>query len=390
MTPLGETAGHSAAITGNGMEKNYANAAAKSWVRPVAHRGLTGDFAKKLRGPVRFACVIASTDTAEIEGISAAGQTPYLRRFTAALDSEYLLFGKTLTLDDVPRNPLGPPSPVVISRAALTMMGITPLIVDAGTRVPPKTPRLVLGGSPGRTITTGKSLDMPEDYRLALSAAADLIAPPGGVTILAESVPGGTTTALSLLSALGIDAFGKVSSSMPGGNHGLKEKVVREALANAGLGPSPTALEAVTAVGDPMQLALSFIAMKASLNGPVILGGGTQMAAVLALMAKLAEEGEPLDPSNLALATTRWVANDPSSDLEGILNRITLAVPAFEASLDFSGCRHEGLRRYEEGLVKEGVGAGAAAFAALASGCATLETLTLRIDEIAEGLDAEK
>lgn len=372
------------------MEKSCALALSKGWVRAITRNRRAEEFLEKCAGPVRFACVIASTETAEIEGISAAGQTPYLRRFTAALDSEYLLYGKTLTLDDVPRNPLGPPSPVIISRAALNMMEVTPLIVDAGTCVPPMTPRLILGGSPGRSITTGKSLDIPEDYRRALHAAADALLMPGGVTILAESVPGGTTTALSILAALGVDAYGRVSSSMPGGNHLLKEKVVREALTNAALGKTPTALEAASAVGDPMQYAVAIMAMRASLSGPVILGGGTQMAAVLALMARLSEEGQPLDPGNLALATTRWVAEDQSSDLAGILERIPLEVPAFEASLDFSGCRHEGLRRYEEGLVKEGVGAGAAAFAALVTGSATLSELTLRIDRIAEELDAKK
>src|SRR5204863_372509 len=48
--------------------------------------------------------------------------------------------------------------------------------------------------------------------------------------VLAESVPGGTTTALALLCGLGIDAWGKVSSSMPDNAHPLKGAVVRHAL----------------------------------------------------------------------------------------------------------------------------------------------------------------
>lgn len=361
----------------------------RGWIRPVSDRERCAGFLSRLVGPASFALVVGSTDTAEIEGISAAGATPFMRRYTAALDAEYLLYGRPLSMPDVPRNPLGPPSPVVISRAALEALGITPVIVDAGSHVAPMTPRLVLGTGPGRVISTGQALDLPSGFPRACRAAARMIIPRSGYLVLAESVPGGTTTALSLLEALGVRAFGKVSSSMPGGNHPLKEKVVHAALMAANLGPSPRALAAASAVGDPMQPAVAFMALEASLSVPVVLGGGTQMAAVWALIAKLLAEGEEGDPSNIALATTSWVAADEAADLAGILAQIDPPVAAFAAWLDFSACRSPGLRRYEEGLVKEGVGAGAAAFAALADGAATLAELTGRIDALVEGLDAK-
>ena len=372
------------------MANSFIRAAREGAIRTIAGGGAADRFLEKLEGPCRFACVIGSTGTAEIEGISAAGETPYLRRFTAALDAEYLFFGRTLTMDDVPRNPLGPPSPVVISRAALTSMGVAPLIVDAGTAVPPLTPRLALGGLAGRCITTGRALDVPECYPSSLRLAARALAPDSGYVVLAESVPGGTTTALSVLTALGVDARGMVSSSMPGGNHGLKEKVVRDAIERAALGPDRTALEIVSAVGDPMQLAVPYLALELSLSVPVVLGGGTQMAAVLAIIARLLAEGEPGDPANIALATTAWVADDRASDIRGIMECLPVRFGAFASMLDFSGCSHEGLRRYQEGLVKEGVGAGAAAFAAVGQGATDIDTLTRRIDRLAEELDEQK
>lgn len=360
------------------------------WVRPIGPRDQAEAFLRKLKGPARFACVIASTDTAEIEGISAAGETPYLRRFTAALDSEYLLYGKTLTLDDVPRNPLGPPSPVLISRAALELMGTTALIVDAGTRVPPRTPRLVAGGAPGESIVGGKALALSSDFSQAARAAARMALPQAGFLVLGESVPGGTTTALSVMEALNVRAMGKVSSSMPGGNHSLKEEVVRLALAEAKLPKDVSALLAAAAVGDPMQPLAALMALEASLHCPVVLGGGTQMAAVWALAARLLSEGEEGNPENICLATTKWVAQDPSADLAGLLSQASPVIPAFAAWLDFSGCRSMGLRHYEEGLVKEGVGAGAAAFSALTTGSATMDELVNAIDLLAEKLDAPK
>ena len=42
--------------------------------------------------------------------------------------------------------------------------------------------------------------------------------------VVGESIPGGTTTALAVLRALGIDARFKVSSSMPENPHNLKTR----------------------------------------------------------------------------------------------------------------------------------------------------------------------
>ncbi|MHB8765715.1 MAG: nicotinate mononucleotide-dependent phosphoribosyltransferase CobT, partial [Deferrisomatales bacterium] len=354
-------------------------------LRLIAHPAAGRRCLERLAGRPLFACVIASTDTAEIPGISAAGETPEKRRYTAALDSEFLVLGTPVTLPEIPRNPLGPPSPVVITRAALEALGCQAVIVDAGTRVPPQVPRLVLGGEPGRCITTGRAFRWGPALLPACRAAGRLLASLAPWLVLAESVPGGTTTALSLLEALGVPARGRVSSSMPGGNHALKEQVVTRALAAAELASGGPALAAAEAVGDPMQPAVALMALTASLRVPVVLGGGTQMAAVAALALRMLAEGEPGDPGNLCLATTRWVAEDPSSDLAGILQGLPRPVPAVAAGLDFGASALPGLRRYEEGLVKEGVGAGAAAMAAFAAGGLSHDDLVRRIEEVTLG-----
>lgn len=354
-------------------------------IRPLTPRPQAEAFLGRLTGRPLFACVVASTDTAEIPGISAAGETPEKRRYTAALDSEFLVLGRPVTLPEIPRNPLGPPSPVVITRAVLSTLGLDALIVDAGIRVAPRTPRLVLGGVPGRCITTGAALEYPEGLWESCRAAGRFLACAAPWVVLAESVPGGTTTALSLLEGLGVSGRGRVSSSMPGGNHGLKEEVVARALEAAALRPGASALEVAAAVGDPMQPAVAMMALEASLRVPVVLGGGTQMAAVAALALRLLAEGHPGDASNLGLATTRWVAADVSADLAGLLQDLGSPPASFAAGLDFGASSIPNLRRYEEGLVKEGVGAGAAAFAAFLAGFSHGEVLA-RIEEVVRGL----
>jgi uncharacterized protein (TIGR00303 family) len=384
MGKIGLDAGAGAGAGGKGTE-----ALRDGRVRAVGDAGAAERFLATLEGTPLFACVVASTDTAEIENISAAGATAEKRRYTAALDSEFLLYGRPLTLPEIPRNPLGPPSPVVISRAALLALDVCPFVVDAGSRVPPRTPRLDLGLPPGRSIATGRALDLPDDFRPRCRAAGRMLAERRPWTILAESVPGGTTTALSLLTALGFEARGKVSSSMPGGNHTLKERVVREALEAAALPSDAPALDMAAAVGDPMQPALALMALEASLHGPVVLGGGTQMAAVYALMARLVAEGERGDLGRVAIATTRWVAADEAADFGGILAQVAPPAAAFAAWLDFSSSRLPGLARYEEGLVKEGVGAGAAAFAVFTAGGLGHDEFVRCIEEVTVGADGK-
>ena len=87
------------------------------------------------------------------------------------------------------------------------------------------------------------------------------------------------------------------------------------------------------------------------------------MAAVLALALALATPAQrPLVIQATALATTRWVAEEPGSDLACLLGRLgarwSVEPLAFHAALAFHGTCHPALARYEEGYVKEGVGAG--------------------------------
>jgi uncharacterized protein (TIGR00303 family) len=322
-------------------------------------------FLGRLRGthPL-FVLTIAHTETADIDGISGAGVTAELRRLTAAADAEALVHGRPLCMAGVPSNPGGAPGPVLITLAGLRLTGTESVIVDAGQRVRPDAPTIVVADRWGSSIVTGHAVPHAGDLFERGQALAPSLLARADCLILAESVPGGTTTALSLLCGLGYDAWGKVSSSMPGNAHPLKTQIVRASLAAAGLdgtGTDRPALEVAAAVGDPMQPFLTGLTLAALPHVPVLLAGGSQMAAVLALIVAVARErAEPLDLDRLGIATTSWVANDPTADLAGLVAEIG-EVPVFASGLDFSASRHPSLRRYEDFLVKEGVGAGAAA-----------------------------
>lgn len=107
------------------------------------------------------------------------------------------------------------------------------------------------------------------------------------------------------------------------------------------------------------------------------------MGAILAVIKQL--KPDVLD--NVAIGTTRWIIADKTANLERIITQIA-DVPVLAADLDFRESDFEGLRAYEAGAVKEGVGAGGAAIAAMAKseGSITKEALLKEIERNYERL----
>jgi uncharacterized protein (TIGR00303 family) len=234
---------------------------------------------------------------------------------------------------------------------------------------------------PGSSIEYGTAVaDAVELFETGLGLGRELDAE---CLVLGESVPGGTTTALAVLLALGFAADGRVSGSTPGNAHALKTRVAHTALAAAGLLPGDARrdpLRAVSCVGDPMQPLAVGIALGARCD--VLLAGGSQMVAVAALLAAL----EPVALERVAIGTTRWVIEDPAADVVGLVREVSTDLPLLAANLDFSRSRHAGLRAYEQFLVKEGVGAGGASIAALLGTAQPLEHLHSAIDTVYDEL----
>ncbi len=327
-----------------------------------------------------FICTIATSETAKIPGLSAAGQNPDFTDFTPPADAELLLLGKCKSIAGVPITPDGIPTPGLITMSALRLADIPVLVVNGGVKVKPQIPFVDLGGSSGRDIRTGDSVDNVEEVIERAKIAGEHLAKTADYLVIGESIPGGTTTALGVLSALGVKAEGKVSSTLPENPHGLKAEVVRAGLKAAGesfgsLSKNP--LKAISCVGDPMMPALAGLVIGGAKQAPVLMAGGTQMTAVLAVINAL----NPEVLCNVAVGTTRWVAKDKSSDLKGIVRQFC-DVPVLAADLDFGPSRFPGLRIYETGLVKEGVGAGGASIAAMAKlgGAVTKDILLKEIE----------
>jgi uncharacterized protein (TIGR00303 family) len=349
----------------------------------LAHNEFKAEaFMKELEGkkPL-FVCTLATTETAKIQGISAAGENPEFTDYTPPADAELLLLGKCKCINGVPVTPDGIPTPALITMSALRLADIPVLVASGGLKVKPQIPFLDLGGEPGKDIRTGSAVENVEEVIQRATLAGEHLAKTADYLVIGESIPGGTTTALGVLSAMGIKAEGKVSSSMPENPHGLKNKTVQAGLAATGesfgsLAKNP--VKAVSCLGDPMMPAFAGLVIGAAAQVPVLMAGGTQMTSVLAVVNAL----NPDVLCNVAIGTTRWVVNDTSSDICGIVAQIA-EVPVLAADIDFAPSRFSGLKAYEKGIVKEGVGAGGSSIAAMAKlgGAVTKDILLKEIEK---------
>ncbi len=336
-----------------------------------------------------FACILGFTATGLIPGISAAGATPEDRKYTAIADAEFLIKGIQSTYQ-YPLPPLNSGvSPVLITRTIVASLNIPIYLFNAGLPYPPPVPNINLGGIPANCLTTGNALTLTTINHLfqqGLQWGEELATKvSNSYLIISECVVGGTTTALAILTGLGINATGKVNSSHPQCNHQQKWSVVETGLTQAGFYPQLQPIDPfslVAAVGDPMQIVAAGMAIAASRQTGVLLAGGTQMLAVYALIKAIINKyQEPANLEKIVVGTTRWVAEDPTGDTVGLAKEIG-EVPLLATKLSFKPSCYPQLRIYEEGYVKEGVGAGGCAIAASLSYGWTQEQLLTAIESL--------
>jgi uncharacterized protein (TIGR00303 family) len=301
---------------------------------------------------VTFALVVGTTGTASIDGISAAGADPEAMRHTPAADAEIVTYGEPVFAPDVPVSPTGCPTPAVVTRAVRELVGFETLVVDAGLPGEIAAPTLATGARPGGDVRAETPVpDAPDVFRGARRLGREL---PTDELVIGESIPGGTTTALGVLTALG--ASHDVSSSLPENPLSLKRRSVRTGLDESGVAAgdlSHRPLEALRLMGDPVLATVAGLAAGAlDADTAVTLAGGTQMLAAAGVIRHVGVADA------LSVATTSFVAADDSADVRAAADdfEVDLVVtdPGFEES------DHVAMERFRQGEAKEGVGMGGA------------------------------
>jgi uncharacterized protein (TIGR00303 family) len=300
-------------------------------------------------GKSLFAFVISYTETCEIPGITFAGADKNSIQFTPPADAEYLHYGYCKTIDKIPMTPDGKPTPGLLTKTALESSSIPHLTINAGSKISPQLPFIETGLPFGKNISiedamtdseVSQAVDFGRILGRSLASLTDCL-------VIGESIPGGTTTALAVLRALGFDA--KVSSSIPDNPIELKNQIVESALKRI---DSDHPYSIVAKVGDPMIPFVAGMLSSASEVSKVMLAGGTQMAAVLAFASKIGFNEE-----NTIIGTTSYITNDEDANFKELVQKIA-NIPIISVDPDLKNSRHSGLRAFSEGFAKEGVGAG--------------------------------
>ena len=251
-------------------------------------------------------------------------------------------------------------------------LGLHPQVAALGLSLPPPFAHLRCEPpefGPADCVSTGHAMELKRVRRL-LQRGHRLGSRLRHPLLLAECVPGGTTTALAVLTGLGLPVDTLVSGSALHPPMTLKQTLVRQGLASCSTGSAVDIGVLLAAVGDPFQaFATGLLLGVVEADQPVLLAGGSQMAAVLALALQALPPSARQGLSNqVLLGTTAWLAAEclqasagPSSLmvlLRNLEQHFSVSLQAYAAGLRFSNSQQPRLRDFEQGHVKEGVGAG--------------------------------
>lgn len=321
------------------------------------------DFIESLRGKsATFMLSMASTKTAEIDGITQAGING-LMHLTPILDAEFLCTGSVRSLSNIAETPKGVPTPALITRAVHLLKPYRNIeLLNLGVCHNPKIGYFKIHNfdlNESGNIKTGADIDAEAVFKKGLDFGQNLNLD-SDYLLLAESIPAGTTTAYATAKILGYDADGKFSSSYKDAPINIKKECVDDALENAK--NAQDIFDKLGFVADNMLIFNAGLILGAiDKNIKIVLCGGTQMAAVLLIINSILQEmGGEISSANLALFTTKWVAKDSNADLKSLIQTLDFKINAYYADFDFSSSNHPALKLYDKGEAKEGVGAGGA------------------------------
>jgi uncharacterized protein (TIGR00303 family) len=312
-----------------------------------------------------FCGILANTLLSTVPGVSGAGPTPEKTLLSPVLDAELIATGAVSSFPFKPDTPTGCPTPSTITRAMVSLCGLEPLFINAGLRHTPTVPCYDVYGTVGEDPRFRDAVPRARALYSHGETIGRFLAQNSDLLVIGECVPGGTTTALCVLRALGYDAA--VSSSFVTNPVSIKEDICSKALARISSSGATGPLDIIRCTGDPMMPVAA--GMIRSYTGPILLAGGTQMLSVAAL-AKAMGMAPP------AVVTTSYVRDDPTANVDQLARRI--GAPVYYVDPGFGTLGHAGLARYCIGEVKEGFGAGGAMCLAYLMGH-TEETIRERI-----------
>lgn len=340
------------------------------------------DLLESLRGKsASFLLSCSVSNTCKIPNLSQAG-IPGKLHLTPTLDAEYLTLKEVQSLENIATTPKGIPTPALITRAIHELKPFKSIeILNLGFEVLPQIKYFKIHEfdiKPSENIINNAKINAFELFQKGVTFAQEYTTN-AEYTILAETVPSGTTTATATAMALGYNSENCFSSSYKNIPSSLKQEVLQKALSHTNV--SMDVFEKLSCVSDNMIIFnAGFILGLQAREHKLILAGGTQMASVLLVVNSILQTmGGELDTSKIALCTTKWIAQDSHSDIKAILEQLDFKINAYSADFDFTSSSSEVLKLYDQGEAKEGVGAGGALVYGLINGLDT-HTIVKKIE----------
>ncbi|GAB7015251.1 nicotinate-nucleotide--dimethylbenzimidazole phosphoribosyltransferase family protein [Methanogenium cariaci] len=287
--------------------------------------------------PHGFVVLLGSSCLSLIPGLSGAGRTPEDTWNTPGRDAAFVAGG----------GPLPPCLTVAaVTRAMCALTNIAPLFLSAGYAGDLSVPADVISRIPAGDPRDGPSVP---DAETLVSKAAET-----GVALgrayrtlwLGECIPGGTSHALCILRACGIQ--GRVSSSATNDTAAQKEAVWHGVVARCPDIRSLHGTALIREAGDTVMAAA--LGLIQGFPGEVVLCGATQMCAVAALAGDTR--------GRVSCAMTDCVWHDPAADVPRIAQRV--GVPVTVSPVPARFVQNPSPSRACIREVKEGFGAGGA------------------------------
>ncbi len=339
------------------------------------------DFIESLRGKsATFMLALSNTKTFNIKGITQAG-IPNLIHLTPTLDAEFVCVGEVRCLENIAETPKGVPTPALISRGVHLLKPFKSIeLLNLGLEVIPQIDYFTQHNfniKPSGSIDMGANINAEAIFQKGVAFGQSYECESDYI-ILGESVPSGTTTANATALALDYNAKEFFSSSFKNVPNDIREETIEKALSN--IKDKSDLFDILGSVSDNMLIFNAGFIL--GLNGrlKLILAGGTQMAGVLLIVNSILKYmGGEMDSSNLALCTTKWVAEDKNSNIKALLEMLDFSINGYFVDFDFSLSSHPALKLYDKGEAKEGVGAGGALAYGLLNGL-DKKTITNKIE----------
>ncbi len=341
------------------------------------------DFIESLRGKkATFILALSNTETAGIDEITQARITEQIY-LTPTLNSEFITTGELRSLDNIHRTSKGVATPALITRAVHLLNPFPNIeLLNLGLEIVPKVDYFKIHNfdiKPSQSIKNGANIDAESIFQKGIEFAQNYICKDDYI-ILGQSVSGGTITTKATTFALGYDCTDKFSSRYKNVANNIEESTIQDAIKNVDF--NDDIFKILGSVSDNMIIFNAGFVLGLNNKIPVVLAGGAQMVCVLLVVNKILEvmQGE-IETSNLALATTSWIANDKHSEIEALLEMCSFKINSYFADFDFSLSSHTALKLYDEGEAKDDVGAGGALVYGMINGLSKVQ-ITKQIENL--------